>query len=357
MHDSIQLTNTTSSVRTSPVAWPNDNQGVGNCLHALLTGFRPASLILARRIAFPLLLLGAGLVLVQPCAGQSGTWSATGSLTTGFSNTAPTPTPLAPSQAQLVNISTRMEVMTGDNVLIGGFIVTGSEPKKVLLRAIGPSYSYDYSYFMADPVLELHAAKGSLIASNDNWEDTQPAEIWATGIAPADSAESAIVITLDPGNYTVIVSPKYGTFQGTGLVEVYDLDQSAASQLANISTRGYSDGAGRDVMIGGFILGNGTGTTNVLIRALGPSLAGRGVTDTMPDPILNLYDENGTVVMTNDNWKESQQAEIEATGIPPTNGLESAMVATLSATAHTAIVSASNEGRGGVVLVEVYRLP
>lgn len=267
----------------------------------------------------------------------------------------PTPTPRPPSQAQLLNISTRMQVQTGDNVLIGGFIITGNAPKKVLLRAIGPSLGLQgVKGALADPLLELHAKDGSLITSNDDWKATQQAEIEATGAAPSNDLESAIIATLDPDSYTAIVSGKAGT-TGVGLVEGYDLDQPADSQLANISTRGLVQ-TGDDVMIGGFILGNGSGTTNILVRAIGPSLLGQGINDALADPILELHDENGALVMSNDNWKESQQTEIEATGIPPTNDVESALIVTIPATAHTAIVSGKIGGTG-VGLVEVYRLP
>lgn len=267
----------------------------------------------------------------------------------------PTPTPRPPSQAQLLNISTRMLVQTGDNVLIGGFIVTGTAPKKVLLRAIGPSLvQQGLTGVLADPVLELHASDGSLITSNDDWKTTQETEIEATGAAPTDDHESALIATLNPDNYTAIVSGKNGT-SSIGLVEAYDLDQAADSQLANISTRGFVEAAS-NVMIGGFILGNGTGTTNVLIRALGPSLTAQGVSNALADPTLELHDANGALLATNDNWKDSQEAEIEGTGIAPTNDLESAIITTLPATANTVIVAGKN-GLTGVALVEVYRLP
>ena len=273
-----------------------------------------------------------------------------------FSTPTPTPTPRPPSQAQLLNISTRMRVQTGENVLIGGFIITGTAPKRVLLRAIGPSLTgQGVPDALADPVLELHGKDSSVITSNDNWKDSQQAEIEATGVPPTNDLESALIITLDPdSSYTAIVSGN-GAASGVGLVEGYDLDQSAGSQLANISTRGFVE-VGSDVMIGGFILGNGVGTTNVLIRALGPSLVDQGVQDALSDPTLELHDENGALVETNDNWRDTQQAEIEGTGIPPTNDLESAIIATLPATAHTAVVAGKN-GLTGVALVEVYRLP
>ena len=273
----------------------------------------------------------------------------------------PTPTPspsLSPrpaSQAQLLNISTRMRVKTGKNVLIGGFIVTGSVPKKVLLRAIGPSLEQQgVTGVLADPVLALHTSDGPLIASNDNWKEKQQTEIEATGAPPTNDLESAIIATLDPGAYTAIVSGKNAT-SGVGLVEGYDLDQPADAQLANISTRGLVE-AGSDVMIGGFILGNGAGTTNVLIRALGPSLTDQGVAGALADPTLELYDSNGALLQSNENWKDTQQADIEATGVPPLYDVESAMVVTIPTGAYTAIVVGTN-GVTGVGLVELYRLP
>ena len=263
-----------------------------------------------------------------------------------------------PPPAQPLNISTRMEVLTGEQVLIGGFIITGNAPKKVILRAIGPSLAgAGIPNPLADPVLELHGADGSLITSNDNWKDSQQTEIEATGIQPQNDLESAIVTTLTPGNYTAVMNGKNGG-TGVGLVEGYDLDQAADSQLANISTRGFVD-TGSNVMIGGFILGNlgnGGGSGNVLIRALGPSLAQAGVSGALADPTLELHDGNGALIQSNDNWKDTQQTEIEATGIPPQNDLESALVATLNPAAYTAIV-AGKGGLTGVGLVEVYRLP
>jgi plastocyanin len=262
----------------------------------------------------------------------------------------PTPTP-----AQPMNISTRMEVRTDDQVLIGGFIVTGNDPKKVILRAIGPSLAgFGIGNPLADPVLELHASDGSLITMNDNWKDTQQAEIEASGFQPQNDLESAIISTLAPNNYTAVVIGKNGG-TGVGLVEGYDLDQAADSQFGNISTRGFVE-TGTNVMIGGFILGGESGNANVVVRALGPSLTQFGVAGTLADPTLELHDENGALVQSNDNWKETQQTEIEATSLQPTDDLESAVFETLAPGAYTAIVA----GKGdltGVGLVEVYRLP
>jgi len=262
----------------------------------------------------------------------------------------PTPTP-----AQPLNISTRMEVRTDAQVLIGGFIITGNDPKELVLRAIGPSLGgFGIADPLADPVLELHASDGSLITMNDNWKDTQQAEIEASGFQPQNDLESAIISTLDPGSYTAVVSGKDGG-TGVGLVEGYDLDQAVDSQLGNISTRGFVE-TGTNVMIGGFILGGETGNANVVVRALGPSLTAFGVTGALADPTLELHDQNGALVQSNDNWKETQQTEIEATDLQPTNDLESAIFETLAPGAYTAIV-AGKDDLTGVGLVEVYRSP
>ena len=223
-----------------------------------------------------------------------------------------------------------MRVLTGEQVLIGGFIITGTDPKNVIIRGIGPSLN-GVGVTLADPTLELHQGSTTL-ATNDNWKindqtrQSQQAAIEATTIPPTNDLESAILMTLSPGAYTAILAGKNGG-TGVGLVEVYDLAQGANSQLANISTRGFVD-TDDNVMIGGFIVGGGS--AHVIVRALGPSVPVAGA---LADPTLELHDANGTTLATNDNWKindqtgQSQQAEIEATTIPPTNDLESALVA------------------------------
>jgi hypothetical protein len=256
---------------------------------------------------------------------------------------------------KLQNISTRMNVLTGENVLIGGFIITGDDPKQVIVRAIGPSLGIaGISGVLEDPILELHEADGTVV-TNDNWKDTQQAEIEATGLQPSDDLESAIVGTLAPGLYTAIVSGKdSGT--GVGLVEVFELDQTLGPILANISTRGFVD-SGDNVMIGGFIIGpTDTGLADVLVRAIGPSLSDFGVANPLLDPLLELHDGNGALLTTNDNWKDTQQAEIEATGLAPGNDSESAILQTLAPGAYTAIVRGVDDTTG-VGLVEVYNLP
>jgi hypothetical protein len=262
---------------------------------------------------------------------------------------------LALGPGRLLNISTRLRVLTGDNALIGGFIITGSDPKKVIVRGIGPSLtSQNVPGALADPVLELHDHTGALIASNDNWKDTQQSEIEASTIAPSNDLESAIVMTLDPAGYTAILRGKNnGT--GIGLVEVYDLASGANSKLANISTRGFVD-TGDNAMIGGFIVGaGGGGSANVIVRAIGPSLTAAGVSGALQDPTLELHNGNGTVIGFDDNWKDVQQAEIAASSIPPTDDHESAIAATLRPGPYTAIVRGKNDTTG-VGLVEVYNV-
>ncbi|MGI8957285.1 MAG: beta strand repeat-containing protein [Chthoniobacterales bacterium] len=255
---------------------------------------------------------------------------------------------------KLQNISTRLNVLTGENVLIGGFIITGDTPKQVIVRAIGPSLGTAGLFgAMEDTVLELHEADGTVV-TNDNWKDTQQAEIEATGLAPSDDLESAIVATLEPSAYTAIVSGK-GNATGIALVEAYDLDQTLGPILANISTRGFVD-AGDNVMIGGFIVGpTDTGLADVLIRGIGPSLGAFGIANPLLDPLLELHDANGATLTTNDNWKDTQQTEIEATGLPPTDDNESAILQTLAPGAYTAILRGVTDTTG-VGLVEVYNL-
>jgi hypothetical protein len=256
----------------------------------------------------------------------------------------------------VTNLSTRAQVLTGDNILDGGFIITGTEARDVLIRGIGPSLSSPgLSGVLADPTLELHLPDGSVV-SNDNWMDTQEEEITNTIIPPTNNLESAILATLQPGAYTVILAGKDGG-TGTGLVEVYDLDQlQLDSMLANISTRG-SVGTGDDVLIGGFILQpDGGASSTILVRALGPSLAASQVAGPLEDPEIELYDSNGASIAFNDNWKETQQTDIEATGLQATNDQESAILETLAAGPYTAIVRGVNM-TSGVALVEIYKLP
>jgi hypothetical protein len=253
-----------------------------------------------------------------------------------------------------VNISSRLLVGTNENVLIGGFIITGNAQKVVIIRAIGPSLPF--SGTLQDPVLELHDSFNNVVR-NDNWRDTQEQIIKDTTIPPTDDRESAIVIALDPGNYTAIMSGKNGT-TGIGVVEVFDLgtaslDSGSKAQFAQISTRG-NVLQGDNVMIGGFIVSGAT--TNVIVRAIGPSLKNFGVTNACPDTTLELFNGNGVSLAFNDDWRSTQQTAIQNTGVPPTDDHESAIVSSLAPGPYTAIVRGKNNVTG-VALVEVFGLP
>ncbi len=253
-----------------------------------------------------------------------------------------------------VNISTRVFVGTGDNVLIGGFIVTGNAPKVVIIRALGPSTGVPAA--LQDPVLELHDSHGGVV-TNDNWRTTQEQIIKDTTIPPVDDRESAIVIALDPGNYTAIVSGKNGS-TGIALVEVYDLgtaslDSGSNARLAQISTRG-NVLTGDNVMIGGFFVSGVT--TKILLRAIGPSLSAFGVPNAIQDTTLELHNGNGATIGSNDDWRSDQEQAIKDTTIPPSDDRESAIVQSLAPGPFTVILRGKSNTTG-VALVEVYSLP
>ena len=272
-------------------------------------------------------------------------------------------TDTSPPAAQTVNLSTRMRVLTGDNVGIGGFIITGTAPKRVLVRALGPSLAqFGLSNLLGDPTITLNGPAGFAAVVNDNWKSSQQTEIHATGLAPGDDRESAIVATLEPGNYTAVLS---GTNSGIGaaIVEIYDLDFAATSKLANISTRAFV-GTGDDILVAGFTVGNASNVDNIVVRAIGPSLTASTRGQALLDPTLEVRNANGATLIANDNWWESAQAtEITETGLAPSDGSESAVAITLGPGAYTALLSAApgaSINPPGVGLVEVYsrgRLP
>jgi hypothetical protein len=251
---------------------------------------------------------------------------------------------------RLANISTRLRVGSGDNAMIGGFIITGTARKTVIVRGIGPSLPVPGA--LADPVIEVHGSSGELFATNDNWRDGFYATQVASTLPPANDLESALWGILDPGAYTVVVRGNNDA-TGIGLFEVYDLDPTVDSKLANISTRGFVE-TGDNVMIGGTII-TGSAPTRVLLRAIGPSLTNFGVPNALQDPTLELHDGNGALMASNDNWRSDQEAEIIATGIAPSNDLESAIVRNLMPGNYTAIVRGMNNTTG-VALVEAYGL-
>lgn len=260
------------------------------------------------------------------------------------------------ARPQLLNISTRLRVGGSQAVGIGGFIITGTEPKKVILRAIGPSLGASgLGNVMADPVLELHGGtEGNVIATNDNWKEdlTSASELEALGITPADDREAATIATLSPGHYTAVIRGKDGS-PGTALVEMYDVDPGADSQFGNISTLGFV-GREDDALIGGFVVA-GPGAARVVIRALGPSLATAGVLNAIQDPTLSVHDSNGSVT-GNDNWQTATTGQSIPAALQPSDPRESAIQTTLVPGSYTAIV----RGKGtetGVALVEAYNLP
>ncbi len=273
----------------------------------------------------------------------------------------PTPAPTAAPSIYLGNIATRLKVEAGDNTLIGGFIVSGpaGSSKKVLIRGLGPTLAkFGVPGVLADPFLELRDGLGALITSNNNWQQgdiTQIPESFKTGIDPL---ESIIVRTLTVGSsgstgFTAILKGA-NSETGVALAEVYDVDTTSLATLGNISTRGFVQ-KDDNVMIGGFIV-SGSGQQKLVIRALGPTLGSFGISNPLADPLLELHDGNGATLQTNDNWQDSQAAEIQASGFAPVNASESVILRTLAPGSYTAIV----RGVGntvGVALVEVYTLP
>jgi hypothetical protein len=262
-----------------------------------------------------------------------------------------TPTPAPPAQA--VNLSTRLRVGTDENVGIGGFIITGTALKHVLIRAIGPSLAQFVPNALADPVLELHGPGGFVTITNDNWRDdpVQEALIMASGIPPTNDLESAIDATLNPGAYTAVVRGNNNT-SGVALVEVYDLDSAVLAKLANISTRAFVS-TGDNIVIAGFILGNNNGDDRVVVRGIGAT----GVPNPLQDPTLELRDANGALIASDNDWQDNsaQAAEIIAVGLAPPSNLDAAILATLPPGLYTALLAGRNGGTG-VGLVEVYDL-
>ena len=259
----------------------------------------------------------------------------------------------------LVNLSTRAFVGTGNNTLIGGFIIQGTEPATVVLRAIGNSLgARAVSNPLNDPQIELFNSVGTLISTNDDWiSSSNAATIASYGLDPTNSLESAILRTLNPGSYTVVVKAfdnQDGRLTGTALVELYDV-HTTGGRAGNISTRGQVL-SGNDVLIGGFIVGPGA-SKPVVVRALGPSLRASGITNPIPDPKVELRDGNANLVRENDDWQNDpdQAAVIQAAGLAPSDALEAALHATLAPGQYTATVR-EFEGRTGIGLVEVYDL-
>ena len=240
--------------------------------------------------------------------------------------------------------------------MIAGYIVTGNVDMPVVLRGIGPSLaSSGLTDVLLDPVLQLRASNGSLITMNDNWTDSQQSLIEGTLFEPRNDREAVILATLAPAPYTAILTGKNNT-TGIGVVEVYNNDRDANSQLANISTRGFIQG-GDNVMIGGFILGGSTENSRIALRGIGPSLSQFGLNNVLADPTLELHDANGATLISNDNWKDDlvSAALLTANGLGLEDDKESGIFTSLPAGQFTAILAGKNGGIG-IGLVEVYNL-
>jgi hypothetical protein len=258
--------------------------------------------------------------------------------------------------SEIVQLSTRMRVEVGDQVAIGGFIITGTAPKSIIIRGIGPSLLQSgITDALADPVLELHGPGNFQTVTNDNWRDTQMQAILSAGLPPTNSLEPAIWATLQPGAYTAILRGTHNS-TGTALVEIYDLNSAADSKVGNLSTRAFV-GAAQNIAIAGFIVSGSGASDEVVIRGLGPSLAAAGVSNVLANPTLELRNNNGSLLVSNNDWENNlvQSQQITAAGLAPTNSLEAAVVAILPPGRYTAMLFGANDGVGNG-LIEVYDL-
>ena len=243
--------------------------------------------------------------------------------------------------------------------MIGGFIVRGVTPKAVVLRGLGPSLSrfgIPTANLLQDPVIELHGA-GGLIASNDNWKDSpQRAQIEASGFKPTDDREAVILATLPPAAYTVVLSGAGGT-AGIGLIEIYDNNQASDSDLANLSTRGFVQ-TGDNVMIGGFTVGGTGNGTNIVVRALGPSLSAFGLTNLLADPTIELHNANGTIMISNDDWQSDpiSAAQLMANHLAPTDPKEAAIFTAIAQPGQFTAIVAGKNGNVGIAIIEIYNV-
>jgi hypothetical protein len=250
-----------------------------------------------------------------------------------------------------------MQVQGGNNVLIAGFIVTGNAQKTVGIVGVGPSLSQFFSDVLSDPTLELHTGNTTLM-TDDNWQDdsSQATLLSSNGIAPSDPKESGIVAAL-PANasYTAILAGKNGG-TGIGTVQIFDISQSADSQLANISSRGFVL-TGNNVMIGGFILGGNGANTRIVARGIGPSLAQFGLNPVLADPTIELHDSNGGTLASNDDWQDdqAQAAQLSANNLAPSDPKEAAIFTSLPPGQFTAIL-AGKSGGTGIGVVEIFNL-
>jgi hypothetical protein len=259
----------------------------------------------------------------------------------------PTPPPGPASVSSLLNVSTRGKVLSGENVMIGGFFFAGGQQKKVLIRAIGPSLAQSgLEGVLQDPVIQLFDSSGAIVASNDGWNGN--ADI---ALPPSDKRDAAMATPLDPGSYTIVVAGASNE-PGLALFELYDFDQ-ANGRIVQLSTRGTVE-TGNDILIGGFIIGGGERTT-IVVRAIGPSLTGSGVKGVLADPELSLYDASGSLIFLNNDWRTHQEQQLIDSSLAPTDEKESAIIATLPPGSYSAVVRGANDSTG-VGLIEIYNL-
>lgn len=264
-----------------------------------------------------------------------------------YQSTIPVPGP------RLVNLSTRLEVGSGDRVAIAGFVIQGDRDKPIVVRALGPTLgSFGVSNPLSRPKLRILNADGVEVTRGRTRAEGSDLGLYVRSLSPPDEQEPACATLLSTRAFTAIVESADGS-SGVALLEVYDTDVGTTSRPVNLSTRGIV-GRGDAAMIAGFVVGGPT-PKRLLIRALGPTLAGFGVSGALADPVIELRNSAGGIVATNDNWRASQQAEIAATPFAPANDAEPAIVATLAPGSYTAIVRGVGDTTG-VGLVEVYEL-
>jgi hypothetical protein len=257
--------------------------------------------------------------------------------------------------AELANISVRLKVEPGERLMIGGFIMSGNAPKRMVVRAIGPSLlAAGINDSLGDPALEIRDVIGASMGQNSNWRDTQAGELIDSGLAPTNDAEAAIVEAMNPGAYTASMTGQDGG-TGVGLLELYDVDPNSSTRFTNLSARGMV-GTADAVMIGGFIVRGNGGQARLMVRAIGPSLASSGITEPLADPRLEIRNSNGALLAENNDWRDSQEAEILSSSLAPSDDREAATMISLGSGAYTAILQ-GNGGTSGVGLLEFFKLP
>jgi hypothetical protein len=261
----------------------------------------------------------------------------------------------ASASAELANVSIRLQVDPGEKAMIGGFIITGDAPKTVAIRALGPSLrDAGVAAPLPHPLLQVRDTSGALVARNSAWREGQPDHIVATGLMPPSESEAASVQTLAPGAYTASVGDADGS-SGIGLLEIYDLDREPLSHVGNISARGFVGGEDAVVIEGFIVAGNGA-SAKLVVRGMGPSLASADVKEPLADPVVEVRDADGVLLAVNDNWAETQAADIEEAALAPADPLDAATIIEVPPGAYTAMLRGA-DGATGVGVLEIYKLP